>query len=93
MGSFDDQRRSTWDKLSEAIAAHDEQAALELAEFALEGECRVIFELLIGWADELRRLLGERGVPERELMPIPSASPASSPFRTANPTPAPAGRR
>ena len=67
VGSFDDQRRSTWDKLGEAIAARDEQAALELAEFALDGECRFIFELLIGWADELRRLLGERGVPEQEL--------------------------
>ena len=67
IGSFDDQRRSTWDKLSGAIAARDKQAPLELAEFALDGECRFIFELLIGWADALRRLLGERGVPERKL--------------------------
>lgn len=67
MGSFEDQRRSTWDKLSEAIAAHDEEAALELAEFVLDGECRFIFDLLTGWADDLRRLLEERGVPEEEL--------------------------
>ena len=67
IGSFEDQRRSTWDKLGEAIAAHHEEAALELAEFALDGECRFIFDLLTGWADDLRRLLGERGVPEEEL--------------------------
>jgi hypothetical protein len=67
LGSFDDQRRSTWDKLSEAIAARDEGAALELAEFALDDECRFIFDLLVGWADDLRRLLAEREVPEEEL--------------------------
>ena len=50
-----------------AIVAHDREAALELAEFALGGECRFIFDLLTGWADDLRRLLGERGVPDEEL--------------------------
>jgi hypothetical protein len=67
IGSFEDQRRSTWDKLGEAIAARDEEAALELSEFALDGECRFIFDLLTGWADDLRRLLAERGAPEEEL--------------------------
>ena len=66
VGDWDDQRRSTWDKLGEAIAGHA-RTALELAEFALDGECRFIFDLLTGWADDLRRLLGERGVPEKEL--------------------------
>jgi hypothetical protein len=67
VGSFEDQRRSTWDKLAEAIAAQDAEAAHELAEFALDGECRFIFDLLVGWSVDLRRLLGERGVPEEEL--------------------------
>jgi hypothetical protein len=67
IGSAQDQRRSTWEVLGEAIAAHEEEAALELAEFALDGECRFIFDLLVGWADDLRRLLGERGMPEEEL--------------------------
>jgi hypothetical protein len=66
-GSFDDQRRSTWDKLSEAIDAGDRQSALELADFALDGECRFIFDLLTGWADDLRFALARRGVPEGYL--------------------------
>jgi hypothetical protein len=67
VGSPEDQRRSTWDKLGEAIVTRDADAALELTEFALEGECRFIFDLLTGWADDLRQLLGERGVPEEAL--------------------------
>ena len=66
-GPFDDQRRSTWDKLSEAISARDRGAATELAEFALDGECRFIFDLLVGWSDALQGLLAERGMTEREL--------------------------
>jgi hypothetical protein len=69
-GSFSDQRRSTWDKLSEAISEHQREDALELAEFALEGECRFIFDLLTGWADDLRAGLARRGVPAAELRAI-----------------------
>ena len=67
IGSTEDQRRSTWDKLAQAIAERDREAALQLAAFALAGECRFIFDLLVGWSRDLRRLLAERGVPEAEL--------------------------
>jgi hypothetical protein len=66
VGSPDDQRRSTWDKLAEAIGGRDAAASKELAAFALEGECRFIFDLLVGWSTDLRALLVERGMPEEE---------------------------
>lgn len=62
VGSPDDQRRSTWDKLGEAIGRKDAAAAQELAAFALEGECRFIFDLLVGWSLRLCALLSERGM-------------------------------
>lgn len=67
IGSSEDQRRSTWDKLDEAIAQRDGEAAQELAAFALDGECRFIFDLLVGWSSRLRALLAERGMAEAEV--------------------------
>ena len=67
VGSFEDQRRSTWDKLDEAIEAREGDAALELSRFALDGECRFIFDLLTGWAVEIRSALENRGVDRAEL--------------------------
>lgn len=62
-----DQRRSTWEAISLAIDRRDREAALELADFALNGECRFIFDLLDGWARDLRAELGRRGVAAQRL--------------------------
>ncbi|MFN8161745.1 MAG: hypothetical protein U0R52_11965 [Solirubrobacterales bacterium] len=67
VGEPADQRRSTWEKLEEAIDERDAEAAAEIAAFAQDSECSFIFELLTGWAAELRRLLAERGVPDSEI--------------------------
>ena len=69
IGSFEDQRRSTWEKLGVAIVAHDREAALELAEFALGGECRFIFDLLTGWADDSSPVARRAWGPDEELRP------------------------
>jgi hypothetical protein len=67
IGSPQDQRRSTWDKLGEAIEQRDADAADELAAFALDGECRFIYDLLVGWSRDLMRLLADRGMERSEI--------------------------
>ena len=67
VGPSEDQCRSTWDKLDESIEGQDAQTAHELVRFALEGECRFIFDLLVGWALDLRMALSRRGIGDGEL--------------------------
>jgi hypothetical protein len=84
-GGFEDQRKSTWAKVAEAIDDRDGTAAAELLTFAHEGECRFIFDILGGWTRDLRTLLAERGVSAaeldatwrrlRELLAFPSGEP------------------
>ena len=66
-GDFEDQRKSTWLKVAEAIDARDTTAAVDFLHFAHQGECRFIVDILGHWSTELRALLAARGVPESEL--------------------------
>ena len=66
-GNLEDQCKSTWAKLGEAIEAQDQTGAVELLQFARDGECRFVFDILDEWARELRALLADRGVDDRDL--------------------------
>lgn len=85
VGSSDDQRRSTWDKLGEAIDGRDGASARELSSFALDGECRFIFDLLVGWSEQLQSLLVERGVEEAEVRASASRLAELLAFRDGSP--------
>jgi hypothetical protein len=67
VGDLADQCRSTWDKIGEALGRRRSDDALALAEFAVEQECRFVYDILTGWATEIRALLARRGIPEDEL--------------------------
>lgn len=85
VGSLADQRASTWEAISAAITTRGRQAALELVEFALRGECRFIYELLDGWARDLRGALGDHGVPEGRLEAIEAGLAALLAFPDGRP--------
>jgi hypothetical protein len=67
VGDITDQCRSTWDKIGEALEQRRSDDALALTEFAVEQECRFVYDILTGWATEIRALLARRGIPEDEL--------------------------
>jgi hypothetical protein len=67
VGDIEDQCRSTWDKIGEALEARRADDALALTEFAVEQECRFVYDILTVWATEIRALLARSGVPEDEL--------------------------
>ncbi len=91
VGDIVDQCRSTWDKIGEALEERRADEALALAEFAVEQECRFVYDILTGWATEIRALLARRGVAEGDLVQIDErlkvllAYPDGEPYR---PTPA-----
>lgn len=70
VGDITDQCRSTWDKIREALERRRQADALALAEFAVEHECRFVYDILTGWAIEIRRLLAGRGIPEDGLLRV-----------------------
>ena len=70
VGDVEDQARSTWDKISEAVDARDASGATDLARYALDTECRFVFDLLNEWTDDLRRLVADSGVDNDELIDI-----------------------
>jgi hypothetical protein len=70
VGDIVDQCRSTWDKIGEALEERRADDALALSEFAVEQECRFVYDILTGWATEIRALLARRGVAEGELVQI-----------------------
>jgi hypothetical protein len=67
VGDITDQCRSTWDKIGEALELRQADDALALAEFAVEHECRFVYDILTGWSTEIRALLARRGVSDDEL--------------------------
>ena len=70
VGDITDQCRSTWDKIGEALEGRRPDDALALTEFAVEQECRFVYDILTGWATEIRALLARRGIPEDELVQV-----------------------
>src|SRR5438093_8358395 len=70
VGDINDQCRSTWEKIGEAIGHRRLDDALALTEFAVEQECRFVYDILMGWAAEIRALLARRGIPEEELLRV-----------------------
>jgi hypothetical protein len=67
VGDIDDQCRSTWDKIDQALEQRRADDALALTEFVVEKECRFVYDILSGWATQIRDLLARRGIPEDEL--------------------------
>lgn len=61
------QGRSTWREIMAAARAGDAATIAALADFALERECRPVFELLLGWSADLREFLSARGTGAGEL--------------------------
>jgi hypothetical protein len=65
-GDWEDQARSTLDKVEEALAAGDFERASELASF-LKDEAEVIYRIYRDWLPKLIDFLAERGVPQAEI--------------------------
>ena len=65
--SLDEQRTGTLLRAQHAIAGGDLVAATTLLNFALDGECAFIRDLMVGWRTGLRELSLEEGMSEQQL--------------------------
>jgi hypothetical protein len=69
VGDWEDQRRSTWDKVVEAMERDDRADAAALAELTID-EAKIIFDIMGQWQADLRAMLGDKGVPPDERAAI-----------------------
>jgi hypothetical protein len=69
-GDFADQCLSTWGKIADAIQRKEASEALALSDFAVGQECRSVYQILTGWAKDIRALLARRGLSERDLAEV-----------------------
>lgn len=71
-GDWWDQRRSTWDKILEAIDRGDPDDAAALADYSVD-EARIIFDVMGQWQADLRTMLADKGVAADEIAAIERA--------------------
>ncbi len=72
LGDWWDQRRSTWDKILEAVDRDDPEDAAALAAYSVD-EARVIFDIMGQWQADLRAMLADKGVGADEIESIETA--------------------
>jgi len=69
LGDWQDQRRSTWDKVAEAMDRDDPADAAALAEYTID-EAKIIFDVMGQWQADLRAMLTDKGVDSGEVAAI-----------------------
>ena len=72
LGDWEDQRRSTWDKILEAIDRDDPDDAAALAQYTVD-EAKIIFDIMAQWQADLRSMLADKGVTGDEIAAIEAA--------------------
>ena len=72
LGDWWDQRRSTWDKILEAVDRDDPEDAAALAAYSVD-EARIIFDVMGQWQADLRTMLADKGVSASAIEEIESA--------------------